>query len=85
MLRRRREWFEPFGDVYAVTGWIPAGHIPTLTEAGQRLDLLRREGPSPAAVTFRDPFPAARGRIRPANCQSRSVPSTACPPTLTAA
>ncbi|GAA2634752.1 hypothetical protein GCM10010399_79290 [Dactylosporangium fulvum] len=59
VLRRRREWFEPFGDVYAANWWIPAGHVPTLAEAGERLDLLRREGPSPAAFTFRDPFPAA--------------------------
>lgn len=58
VLRRRREWFTPFGDVYAVNWWIPAGHVPTLAEAWQRLELLSREGPSPAAFTFRDPFPA---------------------------
>ena len=59
VLRRRREWFVPLGDVYAVNWWIPAGHIPTVEEAGERLDLLRRKGPSSDAFTFRDPFPAA--------------------------
>lgn len=59
VLRRRREWFVPLGDVYAVNWWIPAGHIPTVGEAGERLDLLRRNGASTGAFTFRDPFPAA--------------------------
>ncbi|MGI5178259.1 DUF3291 domain-containing protein [Dactylosporangium sp. CA-152071] len=59
VLRRRREWFVPLGDVYAVNWWIPAGRIPTVEEAGERLDLLRRKGPSSDAFTFRDPFPAA--------------------------
>ncbi|MET7393966.1 DUF3291 domain-containing protein [Dactylosporangium sp. NPDC005572] len=58
VLRRRREWFEPFGDVYAVLWWVPAGHIPTTVEAGERLDLLRRAGATAGAFTFRDPFPA---------------------------
>lgn len=58
VLRRRREWFEPLGDVYAVNWWVPAGHVPTLEEAGERLDLLRREGPTASAFTFRDPYPA---------------------------
>ncbi|GGM58204.1 DUF3291 domain-containing protein [Dactylosporangium sucinum] len=58
VLRRRREWFEPYGDVSAVLWWLPAGHIPTPTEAGERLDLLRRNGSTPDAFSFRDPFPA---------------------------
>jgi hypothetical protein len=58
ILRRRREWFRPLGDAYAVAWWVPAGHIPTVEEAGERLDLLRRKGPTPEAFTFRDPFPA---------------------------
>ena len=59
ILRRRREWFRPFGDAYAVMWWVPAGHIPTVEEAGERLDLLRREGPTARAFTFRYPFPAS--------------------------
>ncbi|MFD3684108.1 DUF3291 domain-containing protein [Nocardiopsis sp. NPDC058631] len=31
--------------------------IPTVEEAGRRLDLLRENGPSPAAFTLRTAFP----------------------------
>ena len=34
---------------------VPAGHIPTVEEALERLDPLRRDGPTPAAFTFRTP------------------------------
>ena len=57
VLRRRREWFVPLGAPHAVMWWVPAGHIPTVEEAKDRLALLRQHGPSPAAFTFRKPFP----------------------------
>jgi Domain of unknown function (DUF3291) len=41
-----------------VLWWIPARHIPTVGEAIERLERLRRDGPSPAAFTFRVPFDA---------------------------
>jgi hypothetical protein len=56
-LTRRREWFEPMADAYLVLWWIPAGSLPTVDEAVERLELLRKEGPSPRAFTFRTPFP----------------------------
>jgi hypothetical protein len=37
------------------------GHIPTVDEAKQRLEILRARGPSPDAFTFRKPFPAPDG------------------------
>jgi Domain of unknown function (DUF3291) len=55
-LRRRREWFQHPTEAYLVLWWVPAGHIPSLTEAKQRLDLLRQHGPGPDAFTFREPF-----------------------------
>ena len=57
-LVRRREWFQHMAEPFLVLWWIPAGHIPTLAEARQRLDQLRRDGPSPEAFTFRQPFAA---------------------------
>jgi hypothetical protein len=57
-MRRRREWFLPFDGPYLVLWWIPAGTVPTVAQAGERLDLLRRNGPSPEAFTFREPYPA---------------------------
>jgi hypothetical protein len=49
-----------------VLWWVPAGHIPTVAEAIERLELLRRDGPTPAAFTFRSPFtPEAAGPGEP--------------------
>jgi hypothetical protein len=59
VLRRRREWFHPFGDASLVLWWIPAGTLPTIDEAGTRLALLTAEGPTPKAFTLRTPFPPA--------------------------
>jgi hypothetical protein len=61
-MRRRREWFVPFDGPYLALWWIPAGTLPTVAEAGERLDLLRRHGPSPEAFTLREPYPAPDGR-----------------------
>jgi hypothetical protein len=60
-LRRRREWFVPYGDVYAVSWWIPVGHRPTVEEARDRLDRLRADGPTAEAFTLRAPFPMPTG------------------------
>jgi|SRR5690348_13286266 len=60
-LRRRREWFVPFRDVYAVIWWIPVGHRPTVDEAQGRLDRLRSDGPTVDAFTLRTPFPMPAG------------------------
>ena len=56
ILRRRREWFERLATAHMVLWWVPAGHRPTVEEALERLDRLRRDGPTPAAFTFRTPF-----------------------------
>ena len=57
-LRQRRDWFLPH-DFRAslVLWWIPAGHIPTVEEACERLERVA-DGPSPEAFTFRRTFPA---------------------------
>ena len=57
-LRRRREWFQAMSEPYLVLWWVPAGTLPSLDEAIERLDLLRRQGPTPRAFTFRQPFAA---------------------------
>ncbi|SRR6266536_5873398 len=57
-MRRRRDWFVPFETAYLVLWWIPAGTLPTIAEAGERLDLLHRGGPSADAFTLREPYPA---------------------------
>jgi hypothetical protein len=58
ILRRRRAWFSVMDEAYAAMWWVPAGTTPTVDEAKERLAILDREGPTPAAFTFRAPFPA---------------------------
>jgi Domain of unknown function (DUF3291) len=55
VMRRRREWFERL-DLHVVLWWVPAGHRPTVAEAEQRLEHLRRHGPTGWAFTFRRHF-----------------------------
>jgi len=57
-LRRRREWFERMDETYSVLWWVPAGHRPTVSEAIERLDHLRKHGATPSAFTFRHRFTA---------------------------
>ena len=45
-LRRRTEWFQLDDEAMTVAWWIPAGTLPTLADAVQRLDHLRHHGPS---------------------------------------
>jgi hypothetical protein len=56
-MRSRREWFERLAEACMVLWWIPTGHWPTVEEARDRLDLLRAQGPSPEAFTFRHQSP----------------------------
>ena len=53
-LRRRREWFERLAEAFLVCWWVPVGHRPSVEEALDRLDRLRRDGVTDDAFTFRD-------------------------------
>lgn len=57
VMARRREWFGRMTEAFLVLWWVPAGHRPSVGEAIARLEQLRRDGPTPAAFTFRQPFP----------------------------
>jgi len=70
-LRRRREWFRHPDGPYAVLWWIPAGHLPTVAEAAERLARLADEGPGPAAFTFREAFAPPGGPVPSVGAQSR--------------
>jgi heme-degrading monooxygenase HmoA len=58
MLRQRDEWFTHIEGFYIVLWWIPAGHAVEVEEGVERLEHLRRHGPSPHAFTFQRRFPA---------------------------
>ena len=57
-VRRRAAWFEPSARSSLVLWWIPAGHLPDVEEARQRLELLWNGGPQAEAFTFRKRFSA---------------------------
>lgn len=57
-LQRRAEWFEKPLVPHYVLWWVPAGHIPTLGEARDRLEHYRCHGATPHAFWFGNLFPA---------------------------
>ncbi len=56
VMRNRRQWFEPHTEMYFVLWWIPAGHIPTVEEAKERLEHLRAHGETEYAFTFKKAY-----------------------------
>lgn len=44
-------------SAYLVLWWVRTGHQPTITEAREKLELLRSEGPTMSAFTFKKAFP----------------------------
>jgi hypothetical protein len=64
VMRGRAAWFHKI-EVYMCLWWTPMGHIPTPAEGLERLETLRRIGPSPEAFTFRVPFAAPDMRQAP--------------------
>lgn len=60
VMRRRHEWFESM-DVFMALWWVPAGHLPSVAEAEERIEHLRDNGPTPHGFTFRQSFPPGGG------------------------
>ena len=58
IMRRRREWFERMAAAHLALWWLPGGQLPAVADAEERLECLRRLGPTPGAFTFRTHFPA---------------------------
>lgn len=57
VMRERAKWFEPMKEMHMVLWWIPVGHIPTEQEAIAKLELLRKNGPTAEAFSFKEHFP----------------------------
>ena len=57
VLRNRKRWFEKFAGPYYALWWIPAGQLPSIEEAKERLDHLRQHGDSAYAFSFKQVFP----------------------------
>ena len=58
VMRDRKQWFEKSDQPILAMWWIPTGHLPTVAEAIERLEHLRRYGSSPYAFPFNKPFSA---------------------------
>ncbi len=73
VMRRRREWFERM-RLYMTLWWVPAGHVPSVSEAEERLAHLRRHGPRRSRSRSRS------GSHRFAHKSCRSTTSSAALP-----
>jgi hypothetical protein len=56
IMRGRDDWFHKIQESYIVIWYIPAGGVPSLDEAKERLAYLRSHGPTPHAFTFKTRF-----------------------------
>jgi hypothetical protein len=57
VMRDRAKWFNRMTEAYLALWWIPAGHIPTIAEAQERLELRKKFGDSPRAFSLAKTFP----------------------------
>ena len=57
-LRDRLKWFEKPKEAHLALWWVPAGHIPTVEEARDRLAFRRANGDTPVAFSFAKQYPA---------------------------
>lgn len=55
-LKQKRKWFIADQRPTYVLWWIPAGHVPTIEEAMDKLNVLRKLGPSETAFSFAKTF-----------------------------
>lgn len=77
LMRRRREWFEPMREAFLVLWWVPRGHRPSVAEAITKLELLRTQGPTSEAFTFRTAFaPPGSAAARVPGSFSAECPAT---------
>jgi hypothetical protein len=58
--RDRKRWFEEPAEASFALWWVAAGDIPSVEEGFERLNMLRRLGPTSEAFTFKVTFPVAR-------------------------
>lgn len=56
LIRDRDVWFNKLTKPYQALWWVPKGHIPSVAEGKERLELLQNGKPSKEAFTFSKPF-----------------------------
>src|ERR1700730_5665665 len=76
-LRDRAKWFERPQQAHLALWWIPAGHIPTVQEAVERLEFRRKHGDTAVAFSIATPYPAPDGPASRSDPASRQFGSEA--------
>jgi Domain of unknown function (DUF3291) len=56
IFKRRKEWFEKMPEMHMALWYVPAGEMPTVKMAIERLTYLRNHGETPYAFSFRKKF-----------------------------
>ena len=56
VFRDRRKWFEELERIPMALWWVPAGHIPSIEEGIDRLELIWQRGPTAQAFTLKHPY-----------------------------
>lgn len=56
IFKRRKEWFENMKEMHMAFWYLPEGAIPTVADAQERLDHLRKHGETPFSFTFKKKF-----------------------------
>jgi hypothetical protein len=67
IFKRRKEWFEKMSQMHMVLWYVPAGHRPTVNEAVEKLNYLRKNGETPLAFTFKKRFTPEEATSYPVN------------------
>lgn len=56
LIRDRDAWFNKMVTVHQALWWVPASHMPSVSEGKERLEHLQANGPSKTAFTFSKNF-----------------------------
>jgi Domain of unknown function (DUF3291) len=63
-LKQRGQWFRTTEWPTYAMWWVPQSHIPTWSEASQKLDFLHKNGPTKDAFTFKRLFDQSGQEIK---------------------
>jgi hypothetical protein len=63
VMAQRRQWFEKPAGAFMALWWLPIGTLPSIEDGLARVALLDRDGPTPQAFTFKQPFDVDGRRI----------------------
>jgi len=55
-LKKRKDWFDQMKERYMALWYTPESTMPTVQDAIERLDFLRRNGETPFSFTFKNKF-----------------------------